>query len=449
MPGLAVGRKRGWGALGRGNYNDKPTDKVGIYMKKVEEDKVKITVEEALKVLAAGGMVIVTDREDRENEGDLVGAAQYGTPEMVNFMARHGRGLICCALEKKLCERAGLRLLDSSGGPGAIHGTRFCTPIDAIEGCTTGISAHDRSKTLQRLCADDCSPGDFARPGHLFPIMEANGGLSARQGHTEASVFLAREAGLKAAAVICEMIDDDGQMVRGDRIYELAALWGLGVLRVDEIVAYFKRFSSQKPRRTPVGEKLSGLSLSTAAGYFQMEFLNPEAEARDEDFCLFKESQGGGEEDPRGPLVRIHSECLTGDLLKSLRCDCGPQFQESLYLIEKEKTGYLIYLRQEGRGIGLRAKIRSYHLQDGGLDTLDANLRLGYPADNRDYSCAAAYLKAKGVKKIRLLTNNPDKIRQLEAAGLEVTRVPLLVGRGEENHFYIKTKQNRMGHLSA
>ena len=409
------------------------------------EKSMKISVEEALRRIADGQMVIVTDHEDRENEGDLVGAARYATPEMVNFMARNARGLICCALEKELCDRAGLKLLNTDGGPDAIHGTRFCTPIDAIKGCTTGISAYDRSTTLQRLCADDCSPADFARPGHMFPILEAEGGLAVRQGHTEASVFLARQAGLEGAAVICEMMDDDGHMVRGKRIDELAAEWNLGVLSVNDIAAWHDSFTSDPD--IPAGD-LPDLPMPTEAGQFRMEFLNPGAEARDEHFCLFKESKEAVD-DPRGPLVRLHSECLTGDLLGSRRCDCGAQLQESLRQIEQEGEGYLIYLRQEGRGIGLRAKIRAYLLQDKGLDTLDANLHLGYPADDRDYREAADYLKSRGVSRIRLLTNNPDKIRQLEAAGLEVTRIPLVVGEQEENRFYIKTKQDRMGHLSA
>lgn len=409
------------------------------------DKSMNISVEEALKRIAAGQMVIVTDHEDRENEGDLVGAARFAAPGMVNFMARNGRGLICVALEESLCKRAGLSLLDQVAGPEAIHGTRFCTPIDAIEGCTTGISAYDRSVTLTRLCADDCRPEDFARPGHMFPIMEAEGGLAVRQGHTEASVYLAREAGLEGAAVICEMMDVDGHMVRGARIDELAAEWGLGVLSVNDIVEYFngRAEGGASADAGPVPE----LALPTEAGEFRMEFVNPEEGATDEHFCLFKEQ--GGSVHPDGPLVRIHSECLTGDLLGSRRCDCGAQLDAARSRIEEEGRGYLIYLRQEGRGIGLRAKIKAYHLQDKGLDTLDANLHLGYPADDRDYRMAAAYLLKRGVRKIRLMTNNPDKISQMEGAGLEVVRVPLIVGEGKDNRFYIRTKQERMGHLSA
>jgi len=395
----------------------------------------KLTVEEAATIIAEGGMVIVTDHEDRENEGDLVGAVRFAEPDMINFMATKARGLICCALEKKIFDRAGLTLLESSGGPGAIHGTRFGTPIDAIEGCSTGISAFDRSVTLKRLTDPACSPSDFARPGHMFPILEAEGGLARRQGHTEASVYLTRLAGLEGAAVICEMMDDDGQMVRGPRIDELSHEWNIGTLSVKEIAAHLER------------EQMKPLPLKTDAGDFQMEILQGQEE---EHFCLFRETgipQRVGQFD--SPLVRIHSECLTGDLLGSKRCDCGDQLDESLRLISGEDHGYLIYLRQEGRGIGLRAKLAAYQLQDRGLDTLDANIELGYPADGRDYSAAGRWLKEKGIRSIRLLTNNPDKIRQLVEMGIEVSRVPLLVGEKEENRKYIKTKQQRMGHLSA
>ena len=398
-------------------------------MNNAKENSMKISVEEALKRIAAGKMVIVTDHEDRENEGDLVGAARFATPEMVNFMAGNGRGLICVALEESLCERAGLSLMDQNDGPEAMHGTRFCTPIDAIQGCTTGISAYDRSATLTRLCADDCRAEDFARPGHMFPIMEADGGLAVRQGHTEASVYLAREAGLEGAAVICEMMDVDGHMVRGGRIDELAREWNLGTLSVNDIVKYFEL---KRAGESDAGDKsfrvLPELKLPTESGEFCMEFINAEEDASDEHFCLFKNDSASSH--INGPLVRIHSECLTGDLLGSRRCDCGPQLDEARRRIEGEGAGYLIYLRQEGRGIGLRAKIKAYHLQDNGLDTLDANLHLGYPADDRDYRMAADYLLKKGVRKIRLMTNNPDKINQMEKAGLEVVRVPLIVGRG-------------------
>ncbi|WP_199563522.1 MULTISPECIES: GTP cyclohydrolase II [unclassified Oceanispirochaeta] len=398
----------------------------------------KITVEEAAKIIRGGGMVIVTDHEDRENEGDLVGSAAFAGPEMINFMARNARGLICCALDQEHCDKAGLKLM-SSGGPEAMHGTRFCTPIDAIENCSTGISAFDRSTTLLRLCAEDCRPEDFARPGHMFPILEAEGGLAARQGHTEASIYLMRQAGVQAASVICEMMDDDGEMVRGTRIEDLAREWDMGVLSVADLVEHERRKSDK------------AVIIPTEYGNFQMEFIeNRESdslkgcESEEDHFCLLMEK----EEIPV-PLVRIHSECLTGDLFGSKRCDCGTQLDESLRQINSEGHGYLIYLRQEGRGIGLRAKMKAYRLQDEGMDTLDANLHLGYPADDRDYAGAASFLKSRGIQKIRLLTNNPDKIHQLEEAGIQVERVPLVVEAGEENRKYIETKQHRMGHLSA
>ncbi|MDC7240923.1 MAG: GTP cyclohydrolase II [Spirochaetales bacterium] len=395
----------------------------------------KITVEKAAEILKAGGMVILTDHEDRENEGDLVGAASLATPQMVNFMASKAKGLICCAIDRSCFDAAGLEVLPSSGGPDALHGTRFCTPVDAIEGCTTGISASDRSISLNRLAASDCRPDDFARPGHMFPILEAEGGLAARDGHTEGSVYLMRQAGLPGAAVICEMMDDDGTMVRGGRIDELSEEWGLGVLSVKDLVAHQKA-SEAEPVSLPIDQ-----------GEFTMEFLSTREE--EEHFCLSLEDSDSGNQPEKAPLVRIHSECLTGDLFRSKRCDCGSQLESALDRIAREGRGYLLYLRQEGRGIGLRAKMRAYKLQEGGMDTLDANLHLGYPADARDYDQAAAWLLKKGIKSIRLMTNNPDKISQLEEAGIEVERVPLIIEAGENNLRYISTKQERMGHLSA
>ncbi|MDA3956224.1 GTP cyclohydrolase II [Oceanispirochaeta sp.] len=396
--------------------------------------KEKVTVEKAAEILASGGMIIVTDHEDRENEGDLVGAVRHAGPEMINFMASKAKGLICCALEQSIFDKAGISLLDTTGGPGAMHGTRFGTPIDAVKGCTTGISAFDRSVTLKSLVSPDCRPGDFARPGHMFPILEAEGGLALRQGHTEASVYLTRVAGLEGAAVICEMMDEDGHMVRGNRIQELAEEWGLGVLSVKDIAAH--RVNGL-PQAVP---------LPTEYGDFQMEIIQTNQE-QEENFCLYKTSDSAT--DSQAPLVRIHSECLTGDLLGSRRCDCGAQLNESLRLIGREEGGCLIYLRQEGRGIGLTAKLEAYQLQDRGLDTLEANQHLGYPADGRDYSAAADWLKMKGMTEIRLLTNNPEKVSQLEARGIGVTRIPLVVGENPVNKRYIATKQMRMGHLGA
>ncbi|MDC7220694.1 MAG: GTP cyclohydrolase II [Spirochaetales bacterium] len=404
--------------------------------------KRKITSEEALEIIASGGMIIMTDDEDRENEGDLVGAARFADPAMVNFMATHGRGLICCAMEQALCDRAGLSLLDSNAGPDALHGTNFCTPIDLIEGCTTGISAADRSATLRRLASPDCRPEDFARPGHMFPLREAEGGLALRQGHTEATVELCRRAGLEGAAVICEIMDSDGTMARWDRLNELAGEWGIPILTIADFKVWVDSQSSPE-----------GVRLPTHEGQFTMEFprlAEGETSTGGDTVCLVRQPDTPDHEShPQGPLVRIHSECLTGDLFGSQRCDCGEQLRESQRLIEKEKEGYLIYLRQEGRGIGLKAKAAAYRLQDEGLDTVDANRALGFADDNRSYRTAASYLKGKGLKKIRLLTNNPDKVKQLEKEGLEVVRVPLIIEAGVNNRHYIETKQNRMGHWSA
>ncbi|WP_168203509.1 GTP cyclohydrolase II [Oceanispirochaeta crateris] len=406
-------------------------------------NKRRLTVEQAIKIIAAGGMIIMTDDEDRENEGDLVCAARFADPNLVNFMASKAKGLICCALEKSLCKRAGLIPLDTNDGPGALHNTKFCTPVDAIEGCTTGISAFDRSTTLKRLASLDCQPGDFARPGHLLPIMEAEGGLDSRQGHTEATVELCRQAGLEGAAVICEIMDDDGRMARWDTLLEMAAEWDLGILTIEDLISWKEK---QHPEIS-----LEPVRLPTERGRFYMEFLNPakgDKSTGGEHICLVCQNKSASSH-PDGPLVRIHSECLTGDLFASSRCDCGRQLALSQELISRESEGYLIYLRQEGRGIGIKAKAAAYHLQDAGLDTLDANLKLGFKVDSRSYKTAANYLKEKGLTRIRLLTNNPDKISQLEEEGFQVTRVALLIEAGEENHKYINTKQKRMGHLST
>ncbi len=412
---------------------------MGVCMKSV-----KLTVEEAIRIIADGGMIIMTDDENRENEGDLVGALRYAEPDMVNFMASRAKGLICCALEESLCRRAGLAPLDTNAGPDAIHGTKFCTPIDAIEGCSTGISAHDRSVTLKRLVSDNCQPEDFARPGHMFPCMEAQGGLKARQGHTEATVELCRQAGLEGAAAICEIMDDDGTMARWDRLNEMAREWGLGILTIADLMAWLEK--KEEAQAAPV-------RLPTEDGLFRMDFPQPAEEDSStggDHVCLIRKSDDADSKPhPEGPLVRIHSECLTGDLFGSLRCDCGRQLEESRNLIAREDEGYLIYLRQEGRGIGLKAKAAAYHLQDQGLDTLEANLRLGYEEDLRSYKTAARYLKKKGIDRIRLLTNNPDKIEQMEKEGFCVTRVPLIIESHRENEFYMKTKQEKMGHLSA
>ncbi|MDC7224068.1 MAG: GTP cyclohydrolase II [Spirochaetales bacterium] len=403
----------------------------------------KITTEKALAIIASGGMIIMTDEENRENEGDLVGAARFADPAMVNFMATHGRGLICCALEEELCRRAGLEPLDKGTSHG-LHETNFCTPVDLIAGCTTGISAADRSATLKRLVSPQCQPKDFARPGHIFTLREAPGGLSVRQGHTEASVELCRQAGLEGAAVICEIMDEDGTMARWDKLNQLAEEWDLGILTISD----FRKGRERQKNLLP-----QPVRLPTKWGRFSLDF--PEQTAREghtggDPVCLIRLPDSPDHAPhPEGPLVRIHSECLTGDLFGSTRCDCGDQLREAQKRIEEEGEGYLIYLRQEGRGIGLKAKAAAYHLQDRGLDTVEANLELGFAEDSRTYQTAVDYLKSKGVEKLRLLTNNPDKVTQLEREGLTVVRVPLIIEAKEENRRYMEVKQNKMGHWSA
>jgi 3,4-dihydroxy 2-butanone 4-phosphate synthase / GTP cyclohydrolase II len=401
-----------------------------------------INVEEALERIASGKMIIMTDDENRENEGDLVGAARFAEPEMVNFMAGRGKGLICCALEKELCRRAGLIPLEKKKTPETGDSTNFCPSVDLIKGCTTGISASDRSATIKRLASPKCCQEDFSSPGHMFPLEEAEGGLNKRLGHTEASVELCRQAGLEGAAVICEIMDDDGTMARWDRLTELATQWDMGILTISDFNKWLSARNSLEPVRLP-----------THLGQFVLDFPEQAVEEEStggEPVCLVRlPDHPSHQPHPDGPLVRIHSECLTGDLFGSSRCDCGEQLKEAQRLIEKSEEGYLIYLRQEGRGIGLKPKAFAYHLQDRGLDTVEANLHLGYRSDSRSYKTAARYLLKKGVKKLRLLTNNPDKIVQLEREGLEVTRVPLMIKANRENKKYIETKQKKMGHFSA
>ncbi len=415
-------------------------------------------VERAAKDLGEGKIVIVSDDEDRECEGDmLVAAAKIGA-EQVNLMAREARGLICCAIDASTAERLDLKVRADERRP-ALHGTAFTESVDAVEGTSTGISAADRAVTLRALADPESRPADLGRPGHIFPIVARPGGVLERGGHTEAAVELCRLAALPPAGVICEIMREDGGMASGDSLDAVALRLGVSQLSVADIVRY-RRFHETLLR------PLASARLPTRWGTFTIHHLaSPFGAAAKTIILLTKGAAlenlpsaavvpGGVErlgEDrgrDRAPLLlRVHSECLTGDLFGSLRCDCGEQLEESLRRIGAAEEGALIYLHQEGRGIGLDAKLRAYALQDRGLDTVDANLELGYAADLRDYWEAAQVLRLMGRTEVRLLTNNPGKVAGLEAYGIGVAeRVPLKVSPNAHNLRYIETKRDRLGH---
>lgn len=384
-------------------------------------------VEEAIDIIRSGGMIVVTDDEDRENEGDLIMAGEAVTPEAINFMAKEGRGLICAPISSEYASRLGLSPMTQEEDK---QGTAFTLSCDLKEGTTTGISANDRYKTIKALSNPDSKKDDFNRPGHVFPLIAREGGVLERQGHTEAAIDLAVFAGFNPCGVICEIINDDGTMARGDDLEEFKGRHRLSSITIKELIEYKDYMYNHKPIKIP-----------TNYGEFFLEAIeNPKASLMPHLLIYYKELVN--------PLnLRMHSECLTGDLLGSLRCDCGEQLDASLKYV-KENGGAVLYLRQEGRGIGLVNKLRAYHLQDLGFDTLDANLRLGFKDDERNYGFVADLLKDRGVDTVNLLTNNPLKVKGLEEVGINVEkRIPLEIKSCKSNKQYLSTKKERMGHI--
>jgi 3,4-dihydroxy 2-butanone 4-phosphate synthase/GTP cyclohydrolase II len=391
------------------------------------------TIEEAIEDMRSGRMVVVCDDEDRENEGDLTLAAQFATPDAINFMAKEGRGLICLALTPERCDELGLDLMAAKNE--SPFETAFTVSIEAREGVTTGISAADRAHTIQVAIDPDSAPHDLVQPGHVFPLKAKAGGVLERTGQTEAAVDLARLAGLNPAGVICEIMNDDGTMARVPDLVGYCERHGLKMVTVADLIAY-RRLHDK------LVERVVSTRLPTAFGDFEAVGYRSLVDDKHHVALVKGEVDGA-----RDVLVRVHSECLTGDVFHSLRCDCGEQLESALAMIEREGQGVLLYLAQEGRGIGLLNKLRAYRLQEEGLDTVDANLRLGLPADLRDYGIGAQILADLGLSSIRILTNNPKKIRGLEGYGLSVAaQLPIEHTPNPHNEAYLRAKAERMGH---
>jgi 3,4-dihydroxy 2-butanone 4-phosphate synthase/GTP cyclohydrolase II len=393
------------------------------------------TVKEAIADIKEGKVIIVVDNEERENEGDFICAAELITPEIVNFMATYGRGLICAPISEKRCEQLDLELMVRSNT--SLHSTPFTVSVDLLgHGCTTGISAADRAKTIRALVDPETKPEDLGRPGHIFPLKAKSKGVLRRPGHTEAAIDLTRLAGLRPGGALVEIMNEDGSMARLPELMEIAKRHKLKIISIKSLIAYLLDLESIVIK----GEKAR---LPTKFGTFTViPFI--QKSNRLEHLALIKGTWTA--HDP--VMVRVHSSCMTGDIFGSYRCDCGPQLHEAMRMIEKAGQGVIVYLNQEGRGIGLFNKIKAYNLQERGRDTVEANLDLGFEEDERDYGVGASILRELGLGKVRLITNNPVKRAGLEGYGISIVdNIPLCIPPNEHNHFYLKTKKNKMGHL--
>lgn len=392
------------------------------------------TIEDALKDIRAGKVVIVVDDEDRENEGDFIAASRCVTPEVVNFMATHGRGLICVSLTAERCEELRLEMMVSKNT--SSNETQFTISVDLLgNGCTTGISASDRSKTIQALINSETKPDDLGRPGHIFPLKAVRGGVLRRAGHTEAAADLSRLAGFESSGVLVEIMNADGSMARLPDLFLIAEKFGLKVISIQDLISYRLKTES-------LIEKEVHVKLPTNYGDFELvaykQLTNDQPHV-----ALVKGNVSDGEP----VLVRVHSSCLTGDIFGSCRCDCGPQLHKAMEMIEHDGRGVIVYMNQEGRGIGLLNKLKAYKLQEMGRDTVEANLELGFGMDERDYGVGAQILRDLGVRKMRLMTNNPTKRAGLVGYGLEIVEnVPIEIVSNSHNRLYLETKRDKMGH---
>jgi 3,4-dihydroxy 2-butanone 4-phosphate synthase/GTP cyclohydrolase II len=391
-------------------------------------------IEDAIESIRQGRLVIVVDDEDRENEGDFITAAHNATPEVINFMSKYGRGLICAPLVEERCDELGLELMVNNNT--ALHETAFTVSVDLLgHGCTTGISAHDRALTIQALINPHTKPGDLGRPGHIFPLRAKKGGVLRRAGHTEATIDLARLAGFEAAGILVEIMNEDGSMARLPELKEIAKKFDFRLISIRDLIEYRLKTDS-------LIEEIVRVDMPTKFGHFKLIAFR-EKNTSNEHLALYK-----GEWKENEPvLVRVHSSCFTGDILGSLRCDCGEQLQKAMQMVEANKKGIILYMNQEGRGIGLLNKLKAYKLQEQGMDTVEANLHLGFPMDKRDYGVGAQILRYMGVSRLKLISNNPKKRSGLSGYGLEIVEtIPIQIASNPHNERYLNTKRDKLGH---
>lgn len=404
--------------------------RVAIFVKK----SMLNTIESAIEDIRAGKLVIVVDDEDRENEGDFITASRNATPEVINFMSKHGRGLICVPMLEDRCNELGLELMVNNNT--ALHETAFTVSVDLLgHGCTTGISAHDRAKTVQALIDPATKPEDLGKPGHIFPLRAKKGGVLRRAGHTEATVDLARLAGFEPSGVLVEIMNDDGSMARLPELIEIAKKFDFKIISIKDLIEY-------RIKRDSLIDEIVRVDMPTQFGHFKLIAFQ-EKNSSNEHLALIK-----GTWQPDEPvMVRVHSSCFTGDILGSLRCDCGEQLHKAMEMVEAEGKGVILYMNQEGRGIGLVNKLKAYRLQEQGLDTVEANLHLGFQTDQRDYGVGAQILRYLGITKLRLISNNPKKRVGLIGYGLEIVdNLPIKIDPNPHNEKYLQTKKDKMGH---